>query len=196
MTRSGHREALTRKLEPVVASFTGVALDVGSGGRPPLTSAWTNRVHRIRVDIEWHSNVDLFCDGMALAVADSSVDAVLMSEVLEHVRDPHGMVAEIRRVLRPGGSFAGSVPFLGQGVHGAPEDYFRYTASGLESILAGFTDVTVVPNGNGLGVAWRMVLAQTRLLLPLNPIMRQLSRHTSAIQPEGYTFTARRPFDD
>ena len=38
VTRSGHREALTRQLEPVVASFGGIALDVGSGGRPPLDS--------------------------------------------------------------------------------------------------------------------------------------------------------------
>jgi len=196
VTRSGHREALTRQLEPVVASFGGIALDVGSGGRPPLDSSWTRRVRRVRVDIEWQPNVDLFCNAMALPVANGSVDAVLMSEVLEHVRDPHGMVAEVHRVLRPGGTFAGSVPFLAQGIHGSPDDYFRYTGSGLESILAGFEDIEVVPHGNGLGVAWRMVLAQTRLLVPLNPLMRQLSRRTSTLQPEGYTFVARRPSDE
>jgi SAM-dependent methyltransferase len=179
----------------VVASFAGVALDVGSGGRPPLDSAWTRQVRRVRVDIERQPNVDLFCDAMALPVADGSVDAILMSEVLEHVSDPHGMVAEVRRVLRPGGTFAGSVPFLAQGIHGSPDDYFRYTASGLESILGRFDDVKVVPHGNGLGVAWRMVLAQTRLLVPLNPLMRRLSRRASVLQPEGYTFTARRPSD-
>lgn len=41
---------------------------------------------------------------------DASFDAVVLGEILEHVRYPHGVVAEARRVLRPGGVFVGSVP--------------------------------------------------------------------------------------
>jgi SAM-dependent methyltransferase len=42
-------------------------------------------------------------DGIALPVADRSVDVCFSSNVLEHVRDPIAMLAEMARVTRPGG---------------------------------------------------------------------------------------------
>ena len=45
-----------------------------------------------------------------LPFEDGSFDAVVAGELLEHVRFPDGLVAEVRRVLRPGGVLVGSVP--------------------------------------------------------------------------------------
>ena len=45
-----------------------------------------------------------------LPFEDASFDAVVAGELLEHVRDPAAVVDEVRRVLRPGGTFVGSVP--------------------------------------------------------------------------------------
>jgi len=42
-------------------------------------------------------------DAMALELPDDSIDLVLCSQVYEHVPDPRRMMAEIRRVLAPGG---------------------------------------------------------------------------------------------
>lgn len=45
-----------------------------------------------------------------LPFPDAGFDAVVAGELLEHIRFPDRLVAEVARVLRPGGTFAGSVP--------------------------------------------------------------------------------------
>lgn len=51
------------------------------------------------------------CDLMTgLPFADAVFDAVVLGEVLEHVPAPAFVLGEVRRVLRPGGLFVGSVP--------------------------------------------------------------------------------------
>lgn len=55
----------------------------------------------------------LHYDGVTLPFADGSFDAVTLLDVLEHVPDRAGLVAEIARVLRPGGVWTVSVPYRG-----------------------------------------------------------------------------------
>lgn len=49
-------------------------------------------------------------DVLHLPYADASFDKVLLSEVLEHLPDDRQGLAELRRVLRPGGTLALTVP--------------------------------------------------------------------------------------
>ncbi|MFN8204547.1 MAG: methyltransferase domain-containing protein [Solirubrobacteraceae bacterium] len=49
-------------------------------------------------------------DGERLPRADASVDVVSAFDVLEHLDDDRGMAAEMRRVLRPGGTAIVTVP--------------------------------------------------------------------------------------
>lgn len=41
---------------------------------------------------------------------EASFDVVVAGELLEHLRNPHALVTDVRRVLRPGGTFVASVP--------------------------------------------------------------------------------------
>ena len=49
-------------------------------------------------------------DAYRLPFADDAFDAVICSEVLEHLADYPAALVEIRRVLKPGGRFAPTVP--------------------------------------------------------------------------------------
>lgn len=54
--------------------------------------------------------VAMRADACALPFADAAFDRVVTSEVLEHVGDDIGVIAELARVLRPGGVLAVTVP--------------------------------------------------------------------------------------
>lgn len=53
----------------------------------------------------------LVADGKRTPFRDASFDGVLLVDVLEHTTDPEGIVAEVRRILRPGGFTYVSVPW-------------------------------------------------------------------------------------
>jgi len=63
-----------------------------------------------------------------------SFDTVICTEVLEHVDSPEAVLQECFRVLRGGGHLVLSIPF-NFFVHGAPNDYRRYTIYGLERLV-------------------------------------------------------------
>ncbi|OEV02534.1 class I SAM-dependent methyltransferase [Streptomyces oceani] len=52
-------------------------------------------------------------DAHALPFPTDSFDAVIVSEVLEHIHEDKSVLAELARVLRPGGRFAVTVPRYG-----------------------------------------------------------------------------------
>jgi SAM-dependent methyltransferase len=83
-----------------------------------------------------------------LDVASGSFDALLCTEVLEHVQNPAAAAMELRRLLRPGGSLAVTVPFVFP-LHEEPHDCQRFTNHGLRNLLteAGFRVRSVQPLG-------------------------------------------------
>jgi SAM-dependent methyltransferase len=77
----------------------------------------------------------LFGDVQNLSMlSDACCDAVVCLEVLEHIPEPQKAVAEIARILRPGGTVILSVPHLSR-LHEIPYDYYRYTEYGIEHLL-------------------------------------------------------------
>lgn len=83
--------------------------------------------------------------------AEAAYDVVILDQVLEHVPDAERAVAEVLRVLRPGGICIATTPFLIE-VHGYPNDYRRLTADGLRSLFARYGRTEVFSWGNRFSV--------------------------------------------
>lgn len=129
-----------------------VVLDIGAGDAPYrelfrhckyITTDWENSLH------EGGREADVVASAEALPLEDGAVDAVLSTQVLEHLPDPAAVLREACRVLRPGGGVFLTVPFVWE-LHELPFDFWRFTPASLEQLLtgAGFVDITVEPRND------------------------------------------------
>ena len=71
------------------------------------------------------------------ALAAATFDYVVCTEVLEHTLNPFAAVAEIHRILKPGGMLFASTPFNFR-IHGPLPDCWRFTRHGLQALLKDF----------------------------------------------------------
>jgi hypothetical protein len=122
-------------------------IDVGAGNSPYRelfdhvryeSTDWEHSVH------PGARAVDHVGPAHDLPVPDAAYDAVLCTQVLEHVPNPDAVIAELYRVLRPGGRLYLTVPLAWE-LHELPFDFYRYTPHGLAHILggAGFVELEI-----------------------------------------------------
>lgn len=71
-------------------------------------------------------------------LSDESYDNVISMNVLEHIFGFENVFAETHRVLKSGGRFVSTTPFMHH-VHGSPDDYFRYTKSSIEKLASKYS---------------------------------------------------------
>ena len=95
------------------------------------------------IDMQAGDGVDLVADIHNLpADFDGRFTGVLCSEVLEHVARPWVALPKLRAAMKPGGWLIVTTLFAFP-EHGFPDDFYRYSRSGLKLLLedAGFTNV-------------------------------------------------------
>jgi SAM-dependent methyltransferase len=170
--RSGpvHFQPLEWELAPVAEFFKGSLLNAGCGNRdlgPYMRSVGVERITNYDID----SQLDGAVIGSLRAspFEDGAFDSILCNAVLEHVDSATAVVAELARVLRPGGHLILAVPFL-QPFHENPIDFQRYTRDGLVALgeSAGLKAVAVHPVHSAaqtLGwIAWEIAKEKRRLV--------------------------------
>jgi SAM-dependent methyltransferase len=129
-----------------------VVLDVGAGDAPYrelfnhceyITSDWAGSQH------EAAAGVSLVAEAHRIPLDSASVDAILMTQVLEHLPEPQRALDEAARLLRPSGKIYVSVPFVWE-LHEVPFDFWRFTPFSLERLLraAGFDDIAISPRND------------------------------------------------
>jgi SAM-dependent methyltransferase len=158
---------------------------LGSAGRGLNVGAGDTRLHERVVNLDMAPAASVDCVGRAeqLPFPAGAFSVVLTQETLEHVADPWTAVAEIHRVLEPGGTLYCQLPFV-IGYHPGPTDYWRFTVEGIRTLVesAGFTCEQIRQSvGAGTGMYRIAVEFVATLLSALSPRLYLPSKGVAAI---------------
>lgn len=128
----------------------GLVLDLG-GNRVGKRGAFDiDRfpLHVVYANLSVAKRPHVQTDAAVLPFGNATFDAVICSELLEHVFEPQEVPAEIHRVLKPGGTLLVCVPFMNR-IHGDPYDFGRYTDQYWSRTLdkIGFRDIHIEKQG-------------------------------------------------
>lgn len=163
---------ISSRLDEIFASFapyreSNRLLDIGCGAGSLLQAArragWRAEgleVSRTAAEHVRSEGFEVFCGELSEARYPSGhFDVVTASEVIEHLEDPHELLAEVARILRPGGLFWATTPH-GRGISARvlgtdwstvcpPEHLQLFSLGGARRILerAGFRRVSVTSRG-------------------------------------------------
>ena len=117
-----------------------------------------------------YGKIDYVCDISCIPVPDKRFDAVLCSEVLEHVPDPVSVIAEFKRILKSGGKLILTAP-LGSGIHQEPYHFYGgYTPYWYERILNDndFEMIKITPNGGSFKAFGQEAQRFVRMTIPFS----------------------------
>lgn len=115
------------------------------------------RIECIETDVVLDARTQILADAHDLPFADGTFDAVLCQGMLSCVADPERVVAEVHRVMAPGGLVYSETNFL-QGVCMGPYDFTRWTHVGHRRLFRWFDEVdSGVQCGPGMALSWAIV---------------------------------------
>ncbi|MBQ9377902.1 MAG: class I SAM-dependent methyltransferase [Schwartzia sp.] len=95
------------------------------------------------------ARIDIVSDILHIPEPDETFDAILCTEVLEHIPKPEEAIREFSRLLSSNGILILTAPFCSL-THFAPYHYFTgFNRYWYENVLRDdFEDITIIPNGN------------------------------------------------
>ena len=150
---------------------TGVVVDIGAGDSPykdkiPHTKYYT---------VDSKGDPDYLYDARKLPIKTRTVDTVICTEMLEHVKDPKKIVREIYRILKPSGICILTTRFI-QPYHEDPKDYYRFTWDSLQDIFKQFRVVEIYSHGNRFQTIWHLITCGKlgKVLNVINPLFNKV----------------------
>jgi SAM-dependent methyltransferase len=122
--------------------------------------------------------IDTF-NGVNMPYQDGTFDVVFCNQVFEHVPDPSALLLDVRRVLKPGGQFVGSVSQI-EPYHSF--SLWNYTLYGWDRLLesCGLTVTAYRPGIDGVTLTMRSIEGRkqkyARFFEEESPINRRIQR--------------------
>jgi SAM-dependent methyltransferase len=147
------RRSIFRHISAQAPQLSGKMLDFGCGSKPYRSLFAVQEYIGLDYENPGHPHlneqIDVFYDGKTIPFPDNSFDSVLATEVFEHVFRLDDTLQEINRVMKPGGRFLISVPFVFV-EHEIPHDFARYSSFGLRDLLLrnGFSVLSLEKTSN------------------------------------------------
>ena len=219
-----HVTVYSRLVTDIIAAFyytnipkyvSGKLLDLGCG-MAPLYCVYKNYAQEITC-VDWgkpmHENsfLDFEQDlNQNLEIESNTFNAIILSDVLEHIRKPEILLHETYRVLQKDGVLLMNVPFF-YWLHEHPFDYFRYTQYALRSMAedCGYTVIELKPYGGApeiltditaklvknvpvVGKYLAMALQKMTWLLVQTKWGKHISAKTAQNFPFGYVMIAKK----
>ena len=215
LSKKRSRQSLYEFLEKQYSMIREEAdvLTVGSGGdinKLLMSHATVSKFHVLSLDIDSNREPDIVGDICKTDFGEGRFDAVVLCEVLEHLKHPDQGLANIHKMLKPGGTLILSTPFIFP-VHDRPHDYFRFTRYGLELLLESFGDVVITERNSyfeAIDVLWMRLLFENNrrevvisivlvpviffLIRPITKLLTRLIKSDSVTT--GYVVTATKQY--
>jgi len=133
-------------------------LEIGSkyinGSVRPLIERFLLPKDYVGVDIEPGKYVDVIVPAEEVAnhFGPESFDAIIATELLEHVHDWRLVVRNMKEVLRPGGYLYITTRSRGFPFHAYPYDFWRYEVDDMKRIFLDFEIITLRKDHEAPGV--------------------------------------------
>ncbi len=173
-------------------------LDVGCGNKPYADLFEDCDYLGLDYNLE-DTKADIVGSAMKIPLEDSTFDIVFSTQVIEHVSSPNDMIAEIYRVLKPGGYLILSGPMYWPH-HEIPHDYFRFTKYGFAELLKRnhFSEYDIKPDGGTWAQIFISIVIQVPrwlflLRIPLNLMGAFIDKvFYNDISPANFTILAKK----
>lgn len=143
MSKNSSRDWLERELSLFAAKLMPGSLVLDAGAGDQIYAPIFQHVRYESADFEKvekvYKNPTYICDLASVPVEDGRYDAIICTQVLEHLPEPQAILKEFHRALQPGGKMIVTCP-LWYEEHEKPYDFYRYTQFGLRHMFekAGF----------------------------------------------------------
>jgi len=143
--------------------YKGNVLDIGCG-QSPYKFLLNNKdtkyygIDIVEADSFGYNNPDVTSfDGKNIPFKDGMFDAIICTEVLEHVQDFQYLIDDMYRASAPNARAIVTIPWSAR-YHYIPYDYFRYTPSSLKTMFSKFSEVEIRPRGTDYAVVGSKII--------------------------------------
>ncbi len=192
-----HDEFIKEKITEI--SKEKIILDVGGGER---FQKWLKEYEHLfensnykTFDYDGSTGANIVGDIHAMPIPDESIDAIICSSVLEHVKDPTTAVKEMHRILKKGGKIFVYVPSIYpyHARKGHYPDYWRFFDDTLLMMFEGWNDVELAKVGGYFKALFFFLPIQHKVRFIIDPAAQFLDgifKTTQRTTTSGYCLFA------